>query len=102
MTYDQKTDFEIVRLFGSQRNPSAPHASPSFELDESQKEAIAKLKQWFLFSQEPIFTLAGRAGTGKSTIISEVIKSLGLTSEEQGKSHSNYYPQVYVYLYRIF
>jgi exodeoxyribonuclease-5 len=82
MTYDQRTEVEIVRLFGVSSNDSAPHATPSFELDESQKEAIAKLKQWFLFSSEPIFTLAGRAGTGKSTIISEVIKNLGLTSEE--------------------
>ena len=54
------------------------------EFDPKQLEAIAAVKHWFIYdkSTKQSFTLAGRAGTGKSTIIKEAITQLGLGPDE--------------------
>ena len=56
-----------------------------FELDNSQKEAISQVCQWFTGPSmllKPYFCLTGRAGTGKSTIIKEAVTNLGLSLNE--------------------
>jgi exodeoxyribonuclease-5 len=48
-------------------------------LDECQEEAKKKILQWFVNPEKKnFFTLAGRAGTGKSTIVKSVVEHLGL------------------------
>lgn len=44
-------------------------------LNEDQKEALNRIKQWFN-GDSPLFTLAGYAGTGKTTLTNFVIKEL--------------------------
>ena len=53
------------------------------EFDPIQLGAIAAVKEWFThMGEKKYFTLAGRAGTGKSTIIREAITGLCLGSDE--------------------
>lgn len=47
-------------------------------LSEVQQMAIDAIQDWWYFSDEQEFYLAGYAGTGKSTIVKEIIESLGL------------------------
>jgi exodeoxyribonuclease V len=50
-------------------------------LDECQEEAKNEILSWFVNpSKKKFFTLAGRAGTGKSTIVKSVVEHLGLKS----------------------
>jgi exodeoxyribonuclease-5 len=56
----------------------------AIQFDPIQLEAIAAVKKWFTtgLSEKRYFTLAGRAGTGKSTIIREAITGLMLGPDD--------------------
>ena len=82
MRYDERTQAEIEALLGKSKPKMTQDDKPSFNLDASQVSAINKIKEWFGKSDSLIFVLSGRAGTGKSTIISEVIRELRLIDSE--------------------
>ena len=82
MTYEERTQAEVDALLSKGKTEDAKDAGPSFKLDRSQVSAINKIKGWFDKNDSLFFVLSGRAGTGKSTIISEVIKELGLGESE--------------------
>jgi len=52
----------------------------SVRLSETQAKAIAEIRDWYQNrrSEQQVFRLFGYAGTGKSTILTEVIAALGL------------------------
>ena len=51
-------------------------------LNKGQEEAATKAVYWFKYSSEQYFSIAGYAGTGKSVVIAEIIRRLGLRTEE--------------------
>lgn len=81
MTYEERTSGEIEALL-STASKKVKETKQSLILDPSQKAAIGNIKEWFREGDSLIFVLSGRAGTGKSTIISEVIKELRLREDE--------------------
>ena len=53
-----------------------------FELDGTQKEAIKAICDWFVKRDKKYFVLAGRAGTGKSSIVRNAVENLALGEGE--------------------
>jgi len=54
---------------------------PNIDLGEQQQIAIDMVTQWYKkssFKEDPIFYLAGYAGTGKTTIVPFILQSLGI------------------------
>lgn len=51
-------------------------------LNKQQQEAVEKSYDWFVNKRSQIFTIVGRAGTGKTTIVSSLINKLGLKPDE--------------------
>ncbi len=49
------------------------------DLTDMQKDAIKKAEAWYKSRTEQVFTIAGYAGTGKTTIITELVKQLGIS-----------------------
>ena len=47
-------------------------------LNNGQEEAVNSAINWYKYSSEQVFQIAGPAGTGKSVVIAEIIKRLGL------------------------
>jgi len=82
MTYDERTQAEVEALLSTATKKEEKDDRPSFSLDPSQQAAVEKIKEWFSKDSPIFFVLSGRAGTGKSTIISEVIRSLKLKEGE--------------------
>lgn len=53
-----------------------------FRLNESQEKVVEAAEYWFYNSSELVFQYTGAAGTGKSVVLNEIIKRLGLLEEE--------------------
>ena len=51
-------------------------------LNKEQEEAANRAVYWFHYSSQQYFSIVGYAGTGKSVVISEIIRRLRLKSEE--------------------
>lgn len=51
-----------------------PPPTPTIEWTDEQREALAAIHAWYL-SDEPFFALTGYAGTGKSTLVSELART---------------------------
>lgn len=51
-------------------------------LNEDQQVLLTKLKDWWIRRYKPYFVYSGRAGTGKTTVIMEFVKALGLSDSE--------------------
>lgn len=51
-------------------------------LNDQQSEALEKAYKWYKAQTKQVFTICGRAGTGKTTIVSALIERLGLQSHE--------------------
>ncbi len=51
-----------------------------FSLSPQQGDAVRKIKQWFMndSAMKQVFTLGGYAGTGKSTILPDILDATGL------------------------
>jgi exodeoxyribonuclease-5 len=54
----------------------------TIELSPEQLEAVAAIEDWWRNRPKQVFTVAGYAGTGKSTVVSFVIDWLDLSHEE--------------------
>ena len=52
-------------------------APGDIELSEDQSAAIARVLDWYHGRQSPLLTLGGYAGTGKTTLIREMIRLVG-------------------------
>ena len=51
-------------------------------LNKSQKKIVDAATYWFHNSSELVFQYTGAAGTGKSVVLNEIIRRLGLSQEE--------------------
>ena len=51
-------------------------------LNDQQLEALDKAYNWYKSQYKQVFTICGRAGTGKTTIVSALIERLGLESHQ--------------------
>lgn len=51
-----------------------------FKISDEQQDAIDMIYNWYHKRKKKMFFLSGRAGTGKTTIVAEIIKKLGLAS----------------------
>ena len=51
-------------------------------LNKEQEEAAQRAVHWFHYSSSQYFSIVGYAGTGKSVVISEIIRRLRLTQDE--------------------
>ena len=51
-------------------------------LNEQQSDALDKAYQWYKVQMKQVFTICGKAGTGKTTIVSALIERLGLEKHE--------------------
>ena len=49
-----------------------------FKLDPIQEKAIAEICKWYTFLPKKYFVLAGRAGTGKSSIVKMAVENLAI------------------------
>lgn len=49
---------------------------------ENQNDIINKAVNWFINSSEQIFQISGRAGTGKTTVLFEILKRINLSIDE--------------------
>jgi len=56
----------------------------SFKLNEQQEDAVFKSLNWYylLSDKKQLMTVAGLAGTGKSTCLKSIINALGLSNNE--------------------
>ncbi len=54
----------------------------SFELNPQQNEALKEAYKWFRKKNNQVFEISGPAGSGKTSIVYELIKKLGLAHEE--------------------
>ena len=52
------------------------------DLNKKQEEAANRAVYWFHYSSQQYFSIVGYAGTGKSVVISEIIRRLRLKPEE--------------------
>jgi exodeoxyribonuclease-5 len=50
----------------------------SFTFTSEQREKIEEGKNWYRNSSEQVYQLDGRAGTGKSVVINQIVKELGI------------------------
>ena len=55
-----------------------------FSLSPQQSAAVMKIREWFRSETEaqPVFTLGGFAGTGKSTILPDILSAVGLSPSQ--------------------
>ena len=51
-------------------------------LSDLQAEGVRKIARWYATRDKPFFYLAGFAGTGKSTILPDIIEECGLTPSQ--------------------
>ena len=51
-------------------------------LNDSQEKVVNAAMYWYKNSSELVFQYAGAAGTGKSVVLNEIIRRLGLSQEE--------------------
>lgn len=54
----------------------------SIVLNKGQAEAVNAAINWYRHSSEQVFQIAGPAGTGKSVVIAEIIRRLGLRENQ--------------------
>ena len=54
---------------------------PNVYANEDQENAIDDIKEWYKSNESNTYLLKGRGGTGKTTIVGEVIKQLGIDSK---------------------
>lgn len=52
------------------------------ELSAEQRQAMAQIVRWFKAGVSPEFRMGGLAGTGKTTLVAQVARALGLDPEE--------------------
>lgn len=55
----------------------------SIELTKDQKNVVKMVKQWFYgkdFNEYPVLRIGGVSGSGKTTVMEEIMEQLGLTS----------------------
>lgn len=55
-----------------------------FSLSPQQSDAVKKIRAWFANDtvSQPTFTLGGFAGTGKSTILPDILEAVGLSTSQ--------------------
>jgi exodeoxyribonuclease V len=53
-----------------------------FELNSQQAEAVIKAEKWWKSQYKQVFEISGPAGSGKTTIVYELIKNMGLEHDE--------------------
>jgi len=51
-----------------------------FQLTYEQREALARIDDWYRLGLSPMFALTGAAGTGKTTLTREIVKKYGTSS----------------------
>ena len=52
------------------------------QLNRGQETALQNLLQWWRHRTKQVFEISGAAGTGKTTIVRELINSLGLSNDQ--------------------
>ena len=52
------------------------------KLNTGQENAVHKLIQWWRHKTKKVFEISGAAGTGKTTIVKELIEQIGLSSDQ--------------------
>ena len=52
------------------------------QLNRGQETALQNLLQWWRHRTKQVFEISGAAGTGKTTIVRELIDSLGLSNDQ--------------------
>ena len=52
------------------------------KLNTGQEHAVHKLLQWWRHKTKKVFEISGAAGTGKTTIVKELIEQIGLSSDQ--------------------
>jgi len=52
------------------------------QFTDEQEELINQAINWFLNSSEQVYQYSGRAGTGKSVVMNEIIKRLGMSTAD--------------------
>ena len=53
-----------------------------FQLNKGQEVVVNEAIKWFKYSSEQVFQYSGNAGTGKSVVLNEIIRRLGLKDYE--------------------
>ena len=48
----------------------------------TQEDIIQKAVNWYNFSSEQVFQISGNPGTGKSVVLNEIIRRLGIAPED--------------------
>lgn len=64
------------------KNGLALKTDEVYQLSEDQKNALISIKNWWKNKSKQYFVLGGCAGSGKSSLISFIIKQLGLEKRE--------------------
>lgn len=54
----------------------------SFVLNKTQEDIVSKAVDWYYNSSDNLFQFTGSAGTGKSVVLNEIVRRLGLAPHE--------------------